>query len=83
MRESWGLWQRALTKEAGGVNSCVQVISDSDPDPEWWIEVLEFHEDDKEILLSDTESLNGNIINASQTLMSLQFPHISGSQDTG
>lgn len=58
-------------------------ISDSDPDPvcDWWIQPLGLYWDDKTALLSQGE-LTDNIINAAHTLLSLQFPHIAGLQNT-
>ena len=58
-------------------------MSDNDPDPDlhWWIKALMLYEDDKEILLGDKEVTDG-IINAAQSLLSVQFQHIAGFQDT-
>ena len=58
-------------------------IHDFDPDPvcDWWIQALGLYQDDKTALLSQGE-LTENIINAVHTLLSLQFPHIAGLQDT-
>ena len=58
-------------------------MSDNDPDLDlhWWIKALTLYEDDKEILLGDKEVTDG-IINAVQSLLSVQFQHIAGFQDT-
>ena len=58
-------------------------INEFDPDPvfDWWIQALGLYQDDKTALLSQGE-LTENIINAVHTLLSLQFPHIAGLQDT-
>ena len=58
-------------------------MSDSDSGPliKWWIEDLGLYDTDKEILLSQSE-LTDNIINAAQILLSVQFPSISGFQNT-
>ena len=64
------------------VNKTVYISdSDADPDLKWWIEGLSLYEEDKEILLSGQE-LTDSIINAAQSLLSLQFIHIGGLQDT-
>ena len=47
----------------------------------WWVEALSLYENDREVLLSDRE-LTDNIINASQYLLSQQFPQMAGLQDT-
>lgn len=58
-------------------------VSDSDPDPmvNWWIKALGLYESDKEVLLSQSE-LTDSIVNATQVLLSTQFPAIGGFQNT-
>jgi hypothetical protein len=67
----------------GSSNSDPIEIYDFDPDPvyDWWIQGLGLYQDDKTALLSQGE-LTENIINSVHTLLSLQFPHIAGFQDT-
>ncbi|XP_019851199.1 PREDICTED: uncharacterized protein LOC109581489 isoform X18 [Amphimedon queenslandica] len=48
---------------------------------QWWIKDLKLYNADKESLKS-TVPLTDNIINAAQVLLKLQYPHISGWQDT-
>ena len=64
-------------------NDDILSVSDNDPDPDlhWWIKALTLYEDDKEVLLGDKELTDG-IINAVQRLLSVQFQHISGFQNT-
>ena len=58
-------------------------MSDSDPEPDfsWWIEGLGLYDTDREVLLSSKE-LTDTIVDASQVLLSLQFPSIAGFQST-
>lgn len=58
-------------------------ISDSDPDinVKWWIKSLKLNEEDKKRLLGN-EEITDNIVNAAQELLSTQFQHIGGFQDT-
>lgn len=57
------------------------IVPEDYPEPAWWIESLSLYENDRKVLLSEQE-LTGNIINASQCLLSTQFPRIAGLQDT-
>lgn len=59
------------------------VISDDDPDPiiDWWIEDLSLYASDKEILLAGA-GLSTAIIEAAQSLLHTQFPHLAGFQST-
>ena len=61
----------------------IEISDTSDPDPvcDWWIQALHLYQDDKTSLLCQRE-LTENIINAAHILLSLQFPHIAGLQDT-
>ena len=61
----------------------VKSVSDSDPDPEydWWIQDLNLEQSDLHILSCDQE-LNDKLINAAQTLLSRQYPTVSGFQST-
>ena len=61
----------------------MHVVSDSDPDPnsDWWIKGLHLYASDKQVLEQDAE-LTDAIVNAAQSLLSTQFPHISGFQST-
>lgn len=54
------------------------IVPDDYPEPAWWVEALSLYENDRKVLLSEQE-LTGNIINASQCLLSVQF---AGLQDT-
>ena len=58
-------------------------VSDNDPDSNlhWWIKSLMLYENDKEIILGDKE-LTDSIVNAVQCLLSAQFQHIAGFQNT-
>ena len=58
-------------------------ISDNDPDfdVKWWIKSLNLNEEDKTRLLGN-EELTDNIVNAAQALLSAQFPHTGGFQNT-
>ena len=76
-----------ISKDPGSchfaIDGDILIVSDNDPDPDlhWWIKALMLYEDDKEILLGDKEVTDG-IINAAQSLLSVQFQHIAGFQDT-
>ena len=57
------------------------IVPDDYPEPAWWVEALSLYENDRKVLLSEQE-LTDNIVNASQCLLSIQFPRIAGLQDT-
>ena len=55
-------------------------VSDSDPDPTWWIKDLELYKCDEESLQPGME-LTENVINAAQKVLKQQF-NIGGCQNT-
>ena len=57
------------------------IVPDDYPEPAWWVQALSLPENDRKVLLSEQE-LTDNIVNASQCLLSIQFPCIAGLQDT-
>lgn len=58
-------------------------MSDNDPNPEfdWWLKELQLYDTDKEILLNGHE-LTDALVNASQSILSRQFPQLVGFQST-
>ena len=60
-------------------SECV-VVSDSDPDPKYWIQSLDLLEFDLQTLQKGMD-VTGNVINAAQMVLKLQF-NVQGLQST-
>ena len=56
------------------------VVSDSDPDPKYWIQSLDLLEFDLQTLQKGLD-VTGNVINAAQMVLKLQF-NVQGLQST-